>query len=128
MIRRPPRSTRTDTLFPYTTLFRSVVDLAAQFLDLVERAGDEALAAEARIHAHAEDKVYVAYDRVDRVGRRPRVKRHPRLLAEALDELQRAMQMRACFGMHGDDVGAGLGEGFDIGIDGGDHQMYVEHP
>src|SRR3546814_13461014 len=26
MIRRPPRSTRTDTLFPYTTLFRSVVE------------------------------------------------------------------------------------------------------
>src|SRR3546814_13644983 len=25
MIRRPPRSTRTDTLFPYTTLFRSMV-------------------------------------------------------------------------------------------------------
>src|SRR3546814_10105593 len=27
MIRRPPRSTRTDTLFPYTTLFRSLVVL-----------------------------------------------------------------------------------------------------
>src|SRR3546814_13493790 len=26
MIRRPPRSTRTDTLFPYTTLFRSAQD------------------------------------------------------------------------------------------------------
>src|SRR3546814_6190302 len=26
MIRRPPRSTRTDTLFPYTTLFRSQAD------------------------------------------------------------------------------------------------------
>src|SRR3546814_4445869 len=26
MIRRPPRSTRTDTLFPYTTLFRSAPD------------------------------------------------------------------------------------------------------
>src|SRR3546814_3036740 len=26
MIRRPPRSTRTDTLFPYTTLFRSQLD------------------------------------------------------------------------------------------------------
>src|SRR3546814_12426939 len=25
MIRRPPRSTRTDTLFPYTTLFRSMI-------------------------------------------------------------------------------------------------------
>src|SRR3546814_13373122 len=27
MIRRPPRSTRTDTLFPYTTLFRSTAPL-----------------------------------------------------------------------------------------------------
>src|SRR3546814_1615000 len=27
MIRRPPRSTRTDTLFPYTTLFRSKLEL-----------------------------------------------------------------------------------------------------
>src|SRR3546814_18495220 len=44
MIRRPPRSTRTDTLFPYTTLFRSVaidvrieVDPAA--LDLLHDCG-----------------------------------------------------------------------------------------
>src|SRR3546814_4779479 len=29
MIRRPPRSTRTDTLFPYTTLFRSLLSLPA---------------------------------------------------------------------------------------------------
>src|SRR3546814_7872366 len=29
MIRRPPRSTRTDTLFPYTTLFRSLGHLDA---------------------------------------------------------------------------------------------------
>src|SRR3546814_10743901 len=29
MIRRPPRSTRTDTLFPYTTLFRSISILEA---------------------------------------------------------------------------------------------------
>src|SRR3546814_3075195 len=29
MIRRPPRSTRTDTLFPYTTLFRSSLAIAA---------------------------------------------------------------------------------------------------
>src|SRR3546814_10935030 len=29
MIRRPPRSTRTDTLFPYTTLFRSATPKAA---------------------------------------------------------------------------------------------------
>src|SRR3546814_9142140 len=29
MIRRPPRSTRTDTLFPYTTLFRSAKESAS---------------------------------------------------------------------------------------------------
>src|SRR3546814_1501110 len=30
MLRRPPRSTRTDTLFPYTTLFRSIGEVHAQ--------------------------------------------------------------------------------------------------
>src|SRR3546814_8853997 len=33
MIRRPPRSTRTDTLFPYTTLFRSAEDIAREIDD-----------------------------------------------------------------------------------------------
>src|SRR3546814_20634278 len=33
MIRRPPRSTRTDTLFPYTTLFRSRAMTMAGALD-----------------------------------------------------------------------------------------------
>src|SRR3546814_19034789 len=40
MIRRPPRSTRTDTLFPYTTLFRSVMQRAA----FLERYTDHLLA------------------------------------------------------------------------------------
>src|SRR3546814_6772310 len=46
MIRRPPRSTRTDTLFPYTTLFRSMQragqELGAPVLDgeVVERPDD----------------------------------------------------------------------------------------
>src|SRR3546814_19719191 len=30
MIRRPPRSTRTDTLFPYTTLFQSILHRAGR--------------------------------------------------------------------------------------------------
>src|SRR3546814_11201941 len=33
MIRRPPRSTRTDTLFPYTTLFRSPLSSVASITD-----------------------------------------------------------------------------------------------
>src|SRR3546814_6979846 len=37
MIRRPPRSTRTDTLFPYTTLFRSFTTFAPEDPQLVER-------------------------------------------------------------------------------------------
>src|SRR3546814_11938614 len=39
MIRRPPRSTRPDTLFPYTTLFRSCSDIASQFSDFVRERG-----------------------------------------------------------------------------------------
>src|SRR3546814_1131074 len=58
MIRRPPRSTRTDTLFPYTTLFRSLQRraqlvgdhrnevglLRAPLLFLMQRDGESALA------------------------------------------------------------------------------------
>src|SRR3546814_7884768 len=35
MLRRPPRSTRTDTLFPYTTLFRSPAELETGLKRLV---------------------------------------------------------------------------------------------
>src|SRR3546814_8207802 len=38
MIRRPPRSTRTDTLFPYTTLFRSCACWIT-FLTMIGRGG-----------------------------------------------------------------------------------------
>src|SRR3546814_13879126 len=43
MIRRPPRSTRTDTLFPYTTLFRSITVEQLRGLvvhDLAQQRGD----------------------------------------------------------------------------------------
>src|SRR3546814_17936562 len=55
MIRRPPRSTRTDTLFPYTTLFRSLglveiarqrdrrMPRAAHRLHLLDRIGEQFL-------------------------------------------------------------------------------------
>src|SRR3546814_14790649 len=64
MIRRPPRSTRTDTLFPYTTLFRSVPDAVA-----VLRLVDEQ-AFEVRILDHEAARqrlvgVDVRWDRLD---------------------------------------------------------------
>src|SRR3546814_14597202 len=37
MIRRPPRSTRTDTLFPYTTLFRSPASIASVTLKSTDK-------------------------------------------------------------------------------------------
>src|SRR3546814_10506114 len=40
MIRRPPRSTRTDTLFPYTTLFRSGKRRDADLSEEPRREGD----------------------------------------------------------------------------------------
>src|SRR3546814_7233294 len=42
MIRRPPRSTRTDTLFPYTTLFRSIKELTATALGVGSMVDDDA--------------------------------------------------------------------------------------
>src|SRR3546814_4310129 len=42
MIRRPPRSTRTDTLFPYTTLFRSDAEAGVENALREHRQHDEA--------------------------------------------------------------------------------------
>src|SRR3546814_10444336 len=47
MIRRPPRSTRTDTLFPYTTLFRSNV-YKSQCRDTVDERSSMQMDVEAR--------------------------------------------------------------------------------
>src|SRR3546814_6419067 len=43
MIRRPPRSTRTDTLFPYTTLFRSIDRDFGSLDDLKKKLKDTAV-------------------------------------------------------------------------------------
>src|SRR3546814_2212488 len=53
MIRRPPRSTRTDTLFPYTTLFRSAI---------LERRGEHA-------DVDRDDRTEGRHGIVDRVDR-----------------------------------------------------------
>src|SRR3546814_3679087 len=55
MIRRPPRSTRTDTLFPYTTLFRSLGELLRHCLGLINLDGFGSLFNQADDIAHAEN-------------------------------------------------------------------------
>src|SRR3546814_11650209 len=54
MLRRPPRSTRTDTLFPYTTLFRSYggLGLLVRFAETAERVYRVQIGLKARIIVH----------------------------------------------------------------------------
>src|SRR3546814_16444056 len=50
MIRRPPRSTLTDTLFPYTTLFRSVYNQSAATRNLLRACAQGGFANRDEIH------------------------------------------------------------------------------
>src|SRR3546814_10849826 len=84
MIRRPPRSTRTDTLFPYTTLFRSRYEEALQLIDRARVADPDNPAI---IDSHG----WVLY----RLGRNE----------EAVAELRRAFAMQKDA-----EIGAHLGE------------------
>src|SRR3546814_8863597 len=77
MIRRPPRSTRTDTLFPYTTLFRSprpdqILDRADHH-EAVEdrdaRQGDEAhRRRDRKLHASQQEQQDAAHQREWQAG------------------------------------------------------------
>src|SRR3546814_11648798 len=90
MIRRPPRSTRTDTLFPYTTLFRSreiVLDDAAERL---HREADAVQRPVARV-AHVEDQP-VVLDRQEQVVRpRPPVGEGEAVLLDQIVDGDRAL-------------------------------------
>src|SRR3546814_8845063 len=76
MIRRPPRSTRTDTLFPYTTLFRSVLQRLGGGEPAVagsERDVDQRIARLIEIHLAAQDAGDVEIDVLAHLARRLRV-------------------------------------------------------
>src|SRR3546814_5482079 len=107
MIRRPPRSTRTDTLFPYTTLFRSLGDVEIRFVerqrldqhgvigeDRANLLRDRAIDLEARLDEH---EIGAAPERGDRGHRRPHAE-HARFVAggrseEHTSELQSLMRI-----------------------------------
>src|SRR3546814_3335892 len=90
MIRRPPRSTRTDTLFPYTTLFRSALQRAARGLRR----------ADVRAHGdvHADEARRARKDRPDQEADRRRRARKKKTSAatrseEHTSELQSLMRI-----------------------------------
>src|SRR3546814_3016427 len=68
MIRRPPRSTRTDTLFPYTTLFRSSLKSA--------RVGDDDLEAAIMLDAGEGRGDYPLFSMADADGNIVRSEEH----------------------------------------------------
>src|SRR3546814_20253977 len=91
MMRRPPRSTRTDTLFPYATLFRSeragLRVLAQRLVDVLQVARDRAqgfgMDIEVVLMSDLEDAQHL--HRVRRESIRPRPGKAIALEAEALD-------------------------------------------
>src|SRR3546814_4827107 len=85
MIRRPPRSTRTDTLFPYTTLFRSVAEPFFGLPDTFIEQGRSRLTKE----------MNVVVDRFrNRVGGRPYQRTDPSARSEEhTSELQSLMRI-----------------------------------
>src|SRR3546814_13165150 len=82
MIRRPPRSTRTDTLFPYTTLFRSVDQRLAQ--GIVDLGLPVGRIEEAGIADAAAGTAAAAFHAVALAGRHRHIQADPR--ADVLDQ------------------------------------------
>src|SRR3546814_7698421 len=82
MIRRPPRSTRTDTLFPYTTLFRS----ASAAADVVQDLYLKLRRIDARLPSDGEARRYLLKMAVNASIDHQRVEgRRAELLASAVD-------------------------------------------
>ena len=100
---------------------------ARELAQLLDRAGNEFLPAEAWIDRHDQDQIDEIDDRCDRVLRRSWIQGHAGLLAQRPDRLQRTVEVRAGFHVHGDDVGPRFGEGLKIGIARRDHEVHVEH-
>src|SRR3546814_18788143 len=97
MIRRPPRSTRTDTLFPYTTLFRSSHEtqrsLCRKLLRATSQSGRRGeifreLRIELAAHAAAEERFLYAPILMDDMGLSP--SRHALAEHHEIDEIGRA--------------------------------------
>src|SRR3546814_18266892 len=97
MIRRPPRSTRTDTLFPYTTLFRSVALGDAALLDRAVAAAKAAQPAWAAVNPQRRARVMFDYKRIveahlDELAELL-ASEHGKVVADARGDVQRGLDV-----------------------------------
>src|SRR3546814_5328289 len=92
MIRRPPRSTRTDTLFPYTTLFRSGITRAGSLVwdGPVEAAGQAQQDPGEQARGRGRDP---EHEKADRVAHAPRHRHRREEIGRHTSELQSLMRI-----------------------------------
>src|SRR3546814_4906569 len=88
MIRRPPRSTRTDTLFPYTTLFRSPARTDREISQAPPAADRDRCAHNTRCQRQGEVHVPIGLARSDSGHARPTGTARPDRSEEHTSELQ----------------------------------------
>src|SRR3546814_7543826 len=103
MLRRPPRSTRTDTLFPYTTLFRSDFDLSFLFRCLLANSEQKPAAPSSQHRLPRFEKI--SREKIDAASLRlaPKILGHMRhdisgILAVCLQKNEKAEQQQAEIG------------------------------
>src|SRR3546814_19707491 len=94
MIRRPPRSTRTDTLFPYTTLFRSP---ACRFDPRLRAGGDRDTAAADRRDGRFDPRLRAGGDLFCRVSMAATKSFDPRLRAGGDGSKKAGARGHGCF-------------------------------
>src|SRR5262249_53981886 len=94
--------------------------------DLRDGRRDKLLSAEARVYGHYQDEVDVVEHRIDRRGRRPRIKSDPRSGAKPSDLGKIAIQMPADLDVNGQPVRATVDEGAQVAAGVDDHQVHIE--
>lgn len=98
----------------------------AKFADLVQAIGDEALAAETRIHGHDEDHVNDVQHMLDVRKRGCGVDGHSGLYAKFCNLVQQAVQMVSGFGVDANEVCAGLSKFSHVVFGVGNHQVAIQ--
>ena len=81
----------------------------------------------AGVHCHDANQIDHVQKILDRRSWCCRVQGDARFGTVCADRLHGAVNVRRCLNVGGDDVGTGLRERFDVGVNGGDHQMHVHH-
>jgi len=102
------------------------IDHRAHPAQLVQRGRNEGLAAEAGVDRHQQHQVQIVEQPLQGVQRCRRIEHQPGLAALGLDQLQRAVDVAAGFGVEADQAGAGSGEIGHDAVDRLDHQMHVD--